>query len=78
MTSGHIVSYEKKNGEVFVAIGDKFGDCHIFLIENSGVSIEQTLEVLKVKKAELEGNMTVSSPAGGTISDHDKRYAKDD
>ncbi|MBA4386736.1 MAG: hypothetical protein C0404_02075 [Verrucomicrobia bacterium] len=54
MTSGSIRHYEEKYGEIFISIGDKYGDNHVFMLMHPGVTREQALEALRAKKADLE------------------------
>ena len=56
------ISFEEKRGEIFVYLTDRFGDCHIHLLDYHGVSKEKALEILKAKQAELE--KTSAEPDG--------------
>jgi hypothetical protein len=56
MSSGHIVGYEEKGGEILVSIGDKYRDCHIFLLQHPGVTREEAIAILQAKQVELDRN----------------------
>ncbi len=48
------ISYEERDGGIFVSISDSSGDRHIHRLDYSGNSRQDALEVLKKKQAELE------------------------
>ncbi len=52
LTSGSIGNCKEEYGEVFVSIVDKYGDCHIFLLEHPGLSNKDALSALKAKKGD--------------------------
>jgi hypothetical protein len=48
------ISFEEKGGRILVSVTDRYGDCHIHVLDHTGISREQALEILKQKEAELK------------------------
>jgi len=62
------ISFEERRGEIFVHLTDRFGDCHINLLDYRGVSKEKALEILKAKQVELEKASAEPSSGGSAAS----------
>ena len=48
------ISFEEKGGRIVVSISDRYGDCHIHVLNHTGTSREEALEILRQKQVELE------------------------
>ncbi|MCE9518806.1 MAG: hypothetical protein K8R87_04485 [Verrucomicrobia bacterium] len=48
------LSYEERDGEIFVSVTDSSGDCHIHRLNHKGHSRLDALEILQKKQTELE------------------------
>ena len=48
------ISFQERDGEIFVTVVDKLGDGHIHKLSYEGISRQQALELLKQKQTELE------------------------
>lgn len=57
------MSFEERGAAVFVAVTDRFGDCHIHRLDYQGLSKVQAVAILKTKVAELEKAHTTPSAA---------------
>jgi hypothetical protein len=53
-TNSTRISFEERNGEIFVSVTDQLGDSHIHKLEYGTLSKQQALEILKQKQIELE------------------------
>jgi hypothetical protein len=48
------MSFQERDGGIFVTVVDKSGDGHIHKLSYEGISKQQALELLKQKQTELE------------------------
>ncbi len=53
LKDGKITSYEVRSGKIVVTMFDKYGDGHVHILDHSGVSKEEALQILSQKQAEL-------------------------
>jgi hypothetical protein len=48
------ISFEEKNEDIFVSITDRYGDCHLHVLDHKGIPREKALAILKQKQMELK------------------------
>lgn len=51
--SGSLV-FEERQGKIMVSITDKFGDCHIHILNHDGMAKADAIAILKRKQQELK------------------------
>jgi hypothetical protein len=68
------LNYEEREGKIMVSVVDRFGDCHIHVLNHDGMTKAQALSILKTKQEDLkkrnpnQASDATSEPAPGAAS----------